>query len=322
MTRLLSLALAALATGATAFPAWYPTNFAAPAAADAELSRYLVAERLDIAEPVHAMGVAEVDKIRLAVHAWNPVGAKGTVFLVHGFYSQSGIWAEHVRRLLADSLAVVAFDLPGHGLSDGQRLDIDTFGQYTKALRAVEDSMATRMPKPWMLAGHSLGGGIALDRSRQSDFPYRRVALVAPLLHYDGWTWIGAVLPAVGLFKDRMDRNRKLSSSSDTAFLRRVATDPLEGWFTPIHWLREVRAWNSGLADAKFAKTEWLLIQGGLDKTVDWKWNMAWLQEKIPGLKTEFLPLARHHVHNEGGATGIAARKIFDDFLTRPLPNR
>jgi alpha-beta hydrolase superfamily lysophospholipase len=314
--------LAAMAAVAWAFPAWYPTDFVVQRTDSPELSRYLATERLDFAEPIHMMGTAQVDGIRLAVHGWVPAGAKGTVFLVHGYYSQSGIWSEHIRRLLADSLAVVAFDLPGHGLSDGQRMDVDSFGQYTKALRAIEDSMASRAPKPWMLVGHSMGSGVAIDRSRQSRFPYARVALLAPMLRYDGWTWTGLALPVVGIFKDRMERNRKLSSSSDTAFLNRLSNDPLEGWFTPLHWLRQVRAWNATLANAEFAPSDWLLVQGGFDKTVDWRWNMDWLQTKIPGLKTEFLPLARHHVHNEGGATGIAARKILDDFLTRPLPNR
>lgn len=322
MIRGLLLSVAAFAGGAIAFPGWYPTNFATPTPINPELSRYLVDEHIDIAPDIHTMGSAQMDGIRLAIHHWVPEGAKGTVFLVHGYYSQSGIWSEHIRKLLDDSLAVVAFDLPGHGLSDGRRLDVDSFGQYTKALRAVEDVMADRAPEPWMIVGHSMGGGVVLDRSRQPGFRYARAVLLAPMLRYDGWTWTGLALPVVGVFKERMERKRKLSSSSNTAFLNRLSTDPLEGWYTPLHWLRSVRAWNTSLADARFAESEWLLVQGGLDKTVDWKWNMVWLQERIPGLKAVFFPLARHHVHNEGGGTGIAARRILDDFLTRPLPIR
>ncbi len=302
-------------TTAFALPQWFPTNFSKASSENSALHHYLQQERLDIADSIHSVGSVEVDGIRLAVHCWIPKAAAGTVFLVHGYFDHSGVWSDHIQRLLGRNLAVVAWDLPGHGLSGGLRMDVDSFGQYAKGLRAMEDSLKTRAPKPWSLVGHSLGGAIALDRARQKDFPYSKVCLIAPMLRYHGWNWIGVALPVVSLFKDSLARNRNLASSSDTNFLRRLKSDSLEGWISSTHWLKQVRVWNAAMETATLAPSQWLLLQGGLDQTVDWRWGTPWLQERIRGLKIRNYPLARHHLHNEGGRTGLAARKDFDDFL-------
>jgi alpha-beta hydrolase superfamily lysophospholipase len=282
--------------------------------------RYLHGEHLDIADSIHEVGTVQCDSLRLVVHAWIPPHAAGTVFLVHGYYSQSGIWSEHIQRLVAKNMAVVAFDLPGHGLSDGARMDADSFPQYANALRVIEDSMARRAPKPWSLVGHSLGGGIVLDRALRGSFPYSRVLLIAPMLRYQGWTWIGTILPAVSAMKPYMERKHVSLSSADTVFQNRILTDSLEGWQTSTHWLKSVRTWNATLHPIDRPGVEWMLLQGGLDQTIDWNWGDAWLKANIPGLQIRFLPLARHHVLNEAGATGVKSREIFDAFLTHPLP--
>lgn len=308
-------------THAWAVPGWFPTSFARPHPASPEMIRYLHDEHLDIADSLHEMGTVRCDNLRLVVHAWIPRAATGTVVLVHGYYSHSGIWSEHIRRLLGKNVAVVALDLPGHGLSDGTRLDADSFPQYAKGLRALEDSMAARAPRPWSLVGHSLGGGIVLDRALHGSFPYSKVLLIAPMLRYRNWNWVGTVLPVVSAFAPYVERKHVSLSSADTAFRDRILTDPLEGWRTSTHWLRIVRTWNASLKPPDRPGVEWMLLQGGLDQTIDWRWGTEWLRTNTPGLRTRHFPLARHHLLNEAGATGVKAREIFDSFLTRPLPN-
>lgn len=315
------LAVALAATCSWAVPDWFPRAFTPLPVPGPEMAKYLHAEQLDFADSLHWAGTVECDAMRLVVHSWIPPRAAGTVFLVHGFYSQSGLWSEHIERLLARNLAVVAFDLPGHGLSDGARMDVDSFGQYAKGLRAVEDSLASMAPKPWSLVGHSLGGGIALERAEHGTFPYTKVLLLSPMLRYRGWGWIGAVLPVVAAVKPYMARKKNPVSSSDSTFLRRVRSDPLEGWQTSTHWLKVVRIWSVQLKPVDRPGTQWMLLQGGLDQTVDFQWGNAWLKANVPRIQMRWFPLARHHVHNEGGATGTKAREIFDDFLAPGLHN-
>lgn len=287
-----------------------------------ELKARLASSHLEIADSIHWLGTAQVDGIRVAIHSWIPPRATATVFLLHGYYDHSGVWAPHVRRLLARNLAVVAMDLPGHGLSDGVRMDVDSFGVYARALRALEDSLRSVAPRPWSLAGHSLGGAVALERARRPDYPYTKTLLLAPMVRYSGWTWTGAAIPVVSLFKDELARNRKLASSSDSSFLARLSSDPMEGWTTSLHWLKQVRKWHGSLDRAVFAPGDWMILQGGMDKTVDWEFGIPWLKTRLPGARTLMAPLARHHLHNEGGRTGKAVREVFDDFLSSPPSQR
>ncbi|HQF55579.1 MAG TPA: alpha/beta hydrolase [Fibrobacteria bacterium] len=312
----------AVASAALCAPPGMPLGRAPVREVPHELKARLASSHLDIADSIHWVGTAEVDGIRVAIHSWIPSHATATVFLLHGYYDHSGVWEPHVRRLLARNVAVVAMDLPGHGLSEGRPMDVDSFGVYARALRAVEDSLRSVAPRPWSLAGHSLGGAVALERARRPDYPYAKTLLLAPMVRYAGWAWTGAAIPVVSLFKDDLARNRKLVSSSDSSFLARLSTDPMEGWTTSLHWLKQVRKWHGSMDEATFAPTDWMILQGGLDGTVDWKYGLPWLRSRLPGAKALMAPLARHHLHNEGGRTGIAVRQAFDDFLSSPPSQR
>ena len=309
------------ATIACAVPTWFPRGFRTANDSDpAELRAYLVAEDLAISDSIHRFGTVRIGTLDIACQAWIPARPRGTVFLVHGYYNHSGSWSPHIRRFLSEGWAVATIDLPGHGLSDGRRFDVDSMGEYTLALRALEDSLRGRAPEPWSVVGHSLGGLVVLDRARRPDYPYANTVLLAPMVRYTGWRWIGTVLPVVSLFKDYLERGRNLTSSSDTAFLRRLETDPLEGWKTSTHWLKEVRRWNGEAASARFAASRWFLLQGDLDKTVDFHHDIDWIAERTSGLRVRMFTGARHHLHNEAGPLGLLVQESLDSAIGGGLP--
>jgi alpha-beta hydrolase superfamily lysophospholipase len=62
---------------------------------------------------------------------------RGTVFVLHGYYDHGGLYGKLLRYLLHKGYGVVLFDLPGHGLSSGDRAAITSFTQYTDVLEAV-----------------------------------------------------------------------------------------------------------------------------------------------------------------------------------------
>ena len=49
---------------------------------------------------------------------------RGTVFVLHGYYDHGGLYGTLLRYLLHKGYGVVLFDLPGHGLSSGDRAAI------------------------------------------------------------------------------------------------------------------------------------------------------------------------------------------------------
>lgn len=93
------------------------------------------------------------------------------LLLVHGAGGDFLHWPPQLRRLAGGD--VYAVDLPGHGQSAGPGRN--TIAGYTAVLRAFIEALA--LP-PLILAGHSMGGAIALDFALQDGSQLAGLALV------------------------------------------------------------------------------------------------------------------------------------------------
>ncbi len=83
--------------------------------------------------------------------------ASGTpLLLIHGSGVSAGYWVNQLLGL-RDAFRVMAIDLPGHGKSDPiPNASVETYADtVAKFLTAV-------IPRPVMVAGHSLGGAVAM----------------------------------------------------------------------------------------------------------------------------------------------------------------
>lgn len=78
------------------------------------------------------------------------------IILIHGAGGHHLFWPPQVRRLHGQR--IFALDLPGHGKSPG--LGCQTISEYTDALLRFVQGMRL---STFVLAGHSMGGAIALD---------------------------------------------------------------------------------------------------------------------------------------------------------------
>jgi acylglycerol lipase len=106
---------------------------------------------------------------------------RAALLLVHGVNEHSGRY-EHVGDVLSShGLDVLAFDLQGHGRSEGRQGHIDTFDDY---LDDVEDLIEERrrLDLPVVLFGHSLGGLIATAYAASDRPPPDLLVLSAPAL--------------------------------------------------------------------------------------------------------------------------------------------
>ena len=102
-----------------------------------------------------------------------PAESKTTIVLLHGVLSSS-FPLNRTSGLLreAASAEVVAIDLRGHGASGGVPGDVDYIGQYEDDVADVIAKI--RAAKPGgkvILAGHSMGGGIALRYAMRAGAP-------------------------------------------------------------------------------------------------------------------------------------------------------
>jgi pimeloyl-ACP methyl ester carboxylesterase len=126
---------------------------------------------LGIADPV-----THVDEIDLHGHrlSYRAGGSGPLLLLIHGITNSSASW-EPVLSLLERDFTVIAPDLLGHGDSDKPRGDY-SLGASASLLR---DLMVALGHERATFAGHSLGGGIAMQIAYQFPERVERLVLVA-----------------------------------------------------------------------------------------------------------------------------------------------
>lgn len=103
------------------------------------------------------------DGLRLKEQCWLPDGAmKAAVILHHGLWDYSDYYAPFAEELTKHNYAVYAFDIRGHGNSEGPRYFVNSFDEYVSDIGLFIKSLVKRANgKPIFLFGHSLGGLIS-----------------------------------------------------------------------------------------------------------------------------------------------------------------
>lgn len=110
---------------------------------------------------------------RIAARIFGPDGAEDVIVLVHGIAAAGERW-NNPAGLLAEAVGAQVFvvDLRGHNESSGRRYDVDRIGQYEDDLaQIIATIQSTRSGGRVWLAGHSMGGGIALRYALKADRP-------------------------------------------------------------------------------------------------------------------------------------------------------
>lgn len=111
----------------------------------------------------HSEGYFEgPDGTRLYEQSWLPAEpARGFLILVHGLKDHSSRYDAVARRLNDEGFGVYAFDLRGHGKSDGRRVFVRSFDEYVQDLARFLKRVRERTgDRPVFLLGHSMGGAI------------------------------------------------------------------------------------------------------------------------------------------------------------------
>ncbi|ALG83989.1 alpha/beta hydrolase [Gordonia phthalatica] len=88
-------------------------------------------------------------------------GSVGVVVLAHGLGEHAGRYHHVAQRLTDAGYTVVAPDHAGHGRSEGKRLGVTDFSDFTTDLDTIIRN-TDRSGGPTFLLGHSMGGAIAL----------------------------------------------------------------------------------------------------------------------------------------------------------------
>lgn len=109
----------------------------------------------------------------LAVNSWG--SGPETIVLIHGFAGCGAMWKPVADRL-ASRASLIAYDLPGHAGS----LDFPDAGSAKVASRAILADLADRGVDRAHVAGHSMGGAIAVLMALADPARIASLTLLAP----------------------------------------------------------------------------------------------------------------------------------------------
>ncbi|AZQ66072.1 alpha/beta hydrolase [Silicimonas algicola] len=145
--------------------------------------------RADLAqgpEDASTFWVRANDGVRLRLTIWRQEGAGGTVLLFPGRTEFIEKYGRLARDLTAQGLAVATIDWRGQGFSDRLAGDpslghVGAFPDYQRDVDALlSAAREARLPEPFNLLAHSMGGSIGL-RALCEGLPVARAVFTAPM---------------------------------------------------------------------------------------------------------------------------------------------
>lgn len=283
------------------------------------VKKYLSHYKIDFSQSIdnvrHGFGTFSAEGFTLACHYWLPSFPKGTIFIFHGYLDHVGLFNHLIRFSLQNDFAVVAYDLPGMGLSTGERASIDSFDRYHGCMQACLQGFRKCAPKPWYGVGQSTGAVALIQQTLTKGLmPFEKVALLAPLIRSFGWKrsrWTYSL----GRFFIRSIPRVFVENSHDKSFLDFIKKeDPFQPKRLPTRWVGAMKDWIEDFDKFSPSESSILIIQGLNDTTVDAEYNLNALREKFPNATIKEIAQGKHFLVSESApyrAQVFAAVKSF-----------
>jgi alpha-beta hydrolase superfamily lysophospholipase len=257
---------------------------------------------IDFPDIVHHIGYIRTTAYTIATQAFITPLSKGTVIVVHGYFDHSAMMRQCIRECIEMGFSVLTIDLPGHGLSSGERASISSFSEYASVLDECITHCKNFLIGPFHFVGHSTGCSAGLEWLRTptliNNTLVDKVVFLAPLVLNTGSVVTRLLFNILKKHIDEIYGFYK-STTSDPEFELFRKNDPLRPKKFPLRWLNSAIEWNKkihkqGLLDRKIT-----LIQGTSDTVVDWKYNLDFLERKTRNTEIYYVEGARHQLHNE-----------------------
>ncbi len=234
------------------------------------------------------------------VHLFLPSAEpKGTVFIIHGFLSHFGFFQDLVPYLLTEGWAVAGIDLPGHGLATGEPTAINNFSDYGNAVKELTRTVLPLAPGPFAVIGHSMGCASLLEYARTTTSEFAGYVFIAPLLHSRLYALSRAGFYLARPFIDSIPRSYEKTTSNREYLDFKEFHDPLQTDRISPSWAEALYRWNTDINGKPLPDIPVYIIQGTLDRVVDYRYNIKYFQEYLPLQGVEFIEGARHELLKE-----------------------
>lgn len=218
-----------------------------------------------------------VREANIYFQSWSPESdLKAILLIVHGLAEHSGRYMNIVNHFVPLGYGVYGVDHLGHGQSDGTRVYVDRFEDYTKPLKIYFDMIRLWQPhKPIFLVGHSMGGLISavflLDHQAEltgavlSGAAVKVPNHITPAILFVGKV-LSALIPKFGLLG--LDAE---GICRDPAVVQAYVSDPLvyTGKTTARLAAEMLKAMQYVMAQAAQITLPIMMVQGSADRLID-----------------------------------------------------
>jgi len=255
--------------------------------------------KMSVNNTKHYFGYFLSSNKKISAHIYRPENPIGTIVFVHGYLDHSGLYMGIIRYFLERNFNVAIYDLPGHGFSEGIRMDIETFSDYSLILDDFVSIISSNFIMPYYAIGHSTGSATLIDYFYNYENKFEISFLASPLVHSYMWDLSLLGMNIMNIFSDSIFR-RFGGASRDKEYLDFVKNkDPLQSKSVPFHWARGLRLWNEKIIDYKENSSTIIVLQGTDDTVVDYKYNIQFLKERFNNISVYTFKDARHSLFNE-----------------------
>ena len=250
-----------------------------------------------------------------------PDGARAHIVLVHGYGDHLGRYRTFRDAMLADRFAVHAYDVRGHGRSEGGRGAVRAFSDYTAELEAfVRSTQALTGGLPLFIFAHSHGALITLRwlagggaetalalglRGLVLSAPYLGLAFTPPAWKTAPAVLLSRLLPEApfptGISAEDLSR--------DPAWQQATDADRLYGRKATPRWFTEhTRAQAEVLASGPRLQIPVLLMLPGEDRIASAAVSRRWFETlTTPDRRLREWPSMRHEIFAELGKEDVYA---------------
>lgn len=234
----------------------------------------------DLSDVVHGTGFAtSEDGVDLFWQTWSARedDRRGNILLIHGFGEHSARYEHAAVGLVRAGYDVFAYDVRGHGQSEGPRGFVLNFNLYLQDVATMHKVGQKHLgdQEPWFVLGHSNGGLITLQYALRRPeaitgfavtSPFCAVAMKVPKWKTTAGRLLSRVIPKLGMPAD-IDPS---FVSRDLHVVKAYGEDPLNHGTATARWFTETVAAQADLLErAPMIQHPLLMLVGGSDKIAD-----------------------------------------------------